>query len=197
MLSTFARFFWSIMAKCNTQLEIKLFEHLKRGSMEAFNTIYSIYAPRLLTYISSATKNKEDAEEIVHDIFLYLWNNREKLDTTQNLSSLLFSIAYRRRIDFFRHLMRLPIYEDYQKWINELTSEDHHNVEYKEFCEILNTALETLPKRQSQIIKLSRLQGLSNKEIANRLDISEKTVRNITSNALKTLNLTLKRMLNK
>ncbi|MDE5882236.1 MAG: sigma-70 family RNA polymerase sigma factor [Muribaculaceae bacterium] len=186
-----------MMARRNTQLEIKLFELLKDGSVSAFNTIYSIYAERLLKYVSKATKNKEDAEEIVHDIFLYLWNNREKLDTTQNLSSLLFSMAYRKRIDFFRRIINLPIYEDYQYWKNELLAEDYHSVEYKEFCEILDRALMTLPERQCQIIKLSRLQGFSNKEIAEKLNISEKTVRNLTSSALKTLNLTLKRLLDK
>lgn len=183
------------MTTDNSQLETRLVDLLKNGSISAFNTIYTIYAERLLKYVSSATKNKEDAEEIVHDIFLSLWNNRGKLDSSQSLASLLFSMAYRKRIDYFRRMMSLPIYDDYQAWQNELIAEDHHRIEYKEFCEILNKALSQLPERQCKIIKLSRLQGMSNKEIAQKLNISEKTLRNIMSNALKTLNLTLKRML--
>lgn len=183
------------MAKGDEQLDSTLLDLLKKGSLSAFNTIYTLYAKRLLQYVSRATRNKEDAEEIVHDIFISLWNNRDKLDVSQNLSTLLFSIAYRRRIDFFRHILSLPIYEDYQYWQNELTTEDQYSIEYKEFCEIFNKALESLQERPREIITMSRLQGRSNKEIAEKLHISEKTVRNISSNALKSLKQILKRML--
>lgn len=183
------------MTECNELLDFKLLGLLKGGSLSAFNTIYRIYAKRLLQYVSSATKNKEDAEEIVHDIFMSLWNNREKLDTSQKLSTLLFSIAYRRRIDFFRHMLSLPIYEDYQHCKSELITEDNHNIEYREFCEIFKKALDALPERPREVIKMSKLDGLSNNEISTKLNISEKTVRNISSNALKALNSILKRML--
>lgn len=183
------------MAKGDEQLDRTLLDLLKKGSLSAFNTIYTLYAKRLLLYVSKATGNKEDAEEIVHDIFISLWNNREKLDVSQNLSTLLFSIAYKRRIDFFRHMLSLPIYEDYQYWQNELTIEDQYNIEYKEFCDIFTKALASLPERPREIITMSRLQGCSNKEIAQKLNISEKTVRNINSNALKALKMILKRML--
>lgn len=172
-----------------------LLDLLKKGSLPAFNTIYSLYAKRLLQYVSRATRNKEDAEEIVHDIFISLWNNRAKLDVSQSLSTLLFSIAYRRRIDFFRHILSLPIYEDYQSWQNELTTEDRYNIEYKEFCDIFRKALDSLQERPREIITMSRLQGRSYKEIAEKLNISEKTVRNISSNALKSLKQALKQML--
>lgn len=177
------------------QLETHLQDLLKQGSVSAFNAVYSLYARKLLVYVSAATKNKEDAEEIVHDIFMALWNNREKLDSSKSLSSLLFSLAYRRRIDFFRQMMRLPIYEDYRHWQDELATEDHSDIEYRDFCRIFTKALETLREKPRRVITLSRLHGLSNKEISVRLGISEKTVRNINSEALKTLNETLKRML--
>lgn len=89
--------------------ESELVASLKKGSLKAFNIIYQLYAKRLLSYISSATNSKEDAEEIVHDIFLGLWKNHKDLDPGTHLSTFLFHIAYKRRIDLFRHNLTLPI----------------------------------------------------------------------------------------
>ena len=167
--------------------ETELVASLKKGSVKAFNMIYQLYAKRLLIYIASATNNKEDAEEIVSDIFLSLWKNHENIDLNTDLSTYLFHIAYKRRIDFFRHSLTVPIYEDYMLFQNELISQENSELEYNEFLNIFNSALTSLPSRFQTLLTLSRIKGLSNEQIAIKLKISPKTVRNGISSGLKLL----------
>lgn len=180
----------------NANRQAQLVTLLREGSLAAFNKIYGLYAHRLLEYVSVATRCREDAEEIVHDIFMNLWNNRSKLDPAQPLSTLLFALAYRRRVDYFRQWMRLPVYEDYRHLANELTASSHDELEYRDYMACFERALDSLSDRARQVVTLSRLQGLSNQQIADKLGINEKTVRNVSSAALKELYATLKSLLN-
>lgn len=165
---------------------------LRDGSVEAFNRVFSIYHRRLYYYVAIVAKNKHDAEEIVHDIFITLWLNRAKLDSSESLQSLLFSIAYHRRINYLKKILRQPQSQDYMELQNELISHDADMLEYKDFCTQLNNALRTLSPRVQRIIVLSKINGLSNAAIAEKFGISEKTVRNQLSAGLKELKKELK-----
>lgn len=170
---------------------------LKRGSIEAFNLLYELYGRRLLAYVSKATRTREDAADIVHDIFISVWHNRENLDSQSDIGALLFSLAYRRRIDYFRHLSTIPVFADFTASHdndNLVDSSGHHTIEYHEFLSDIERALNTLPKRQREIVRLSRIDGLTNSEIAARLEITEKTVRNEISLGLKILKKELKKI---
>lgn len=167
--------------------ESELVDALRRGEINAFNMIYQLYAKRLLSYIASATNNKEDAEEIVHDIFLNIWKNHKNLSSETDLRTFLFHIAYKRRIDLFRQSLAAPIYEDYMLFQNKFASDENNELEYRDFCDIFNIALKKLPLRLQTYLTLSRIKGLSNAQIANKLKISQKTVRNGISLGLKLL----------
>lgn len=165
----------------------KLTNSLRGGSLDAFNEIYNLFAPKLLSYVAKATRNKDDAAEIVNDIFLNLWVNHSKIQSGTDISTLLFSIAYRKRIDFFRRMMNAPIYQDYLQFQNELQCQDISRIEYNEFCAIFNKALAALPDRLQKFLVLSRVKCLTNNEIAQKMNLSEKTVRNGISLGLKLL----------
>lgn len=175
------------MIPSNNISESELVASLRRGSIKAFNAIYQLYAKRLLSYVAGATNSKEDAEEIVHDIFLSLWKNHKQLDSGTDLSTYLYHIAFKRRVDLFRHSLTAPIYEDYMLFQNILVSEEDNKLEYNEFCEFFNRALQSLPSRLQTLLILSRIKGLSNEQIALSLKISPKTVRNGVSLGLKLL----------
>lgn len=160
---------------------------LRHDSLKAFNTVYSLYAGKLLNYMGNAARFKEDAEEVVHDIFMEFWNNRHKLTEDINIQNLLFSIAQKRRIDMFRKSLRLPIFQDCMDFQDELATNDDNNLEYIEFCKRIENAISKLPERIQEFVVLSRIYGLSNNEIAARLQVSEKTVRNGISCGLKLL----------
>ncbi len=172
---------------------------LKRGSIDSFNLLYGLYGRRLLAYVSKATRTHEDAADIVHDIFISVWNNRENLDPQGDIGALLFSLAYRRRIDYFRHLSTMPVFDDFttsHDYDNSVDSSGGHTIEYHEFLADIEKALNTLPQRQREIVRLSRIDGLANTEIASRLGIAEKTVRNELSLGLKILKKELKKIQN-
>lgn len=171
----------------NKEIEQSLAASLKKGSVEAFDTIYRMYASKLLGYVSQATRNKEDAEEIVHDIFLDLWKSRERLQLDKGFKVLLFSLAYRRRIDYFRKHLKSPIFEDYTNFQNDLVTTDDRPLEYNDFLKIFRKALEGLPEKYERLIILSRFEELTNKEIAKKMNIKERTVANELSLALKYL----------
>lgn len=170
------------------QEEHMLIVELKRGSKKAFDKIYSFYAGRLLSYCVKFTKNREDAEEIVQDVFIALWNNRETIRKETRLSSLLFSISRYRVINAYRSSLNAPIYEDYVKYQDEIYAKDNYSrIEYGEYVKSLKAAIHKLPLTQQRVILLSRFSQLSNKEIANELSLSEQTVKNQLSVGLKAL----------
>lgn len=170
------------------QKEHVLIAELKRGSKKAFDKIYSLYAGRLFSYCVKFTKNREDAEEIVQDVFIALWNNRETIRKEKTLNSLLFSISRYRVINAYRSSLNTPVYEDYVKYQDEIYIKDNFSrLEYEEFVKSIKVAIQKLPPTQQRVITLSRFSQLSNKEIAEELSLSEQTVKNQLSVGLKAL----------
>ena len=173
-----------------------LIHSLKLGSTIAFDRIYQVYAKRLYAYSLQFTKSAEDAEEIVQDVFTKLWINREGIKQEDSLKSLLFTIAKHLLINAFRSKVNQQIYEDYVEYANELSTNDTTNrIEYNEFLKAVEQNIATLPNTQQKVIKLSRFEHLSNKEIAERMQLSEQTVKNQLSVGLKLLKEKLRNFL--
>ena len=171
-----------------------LIQGLKNHSRKAFDEIYRIYAKRLFAYCKQYTKRTEDAEEIVQDVFVRLWNSRTIIRQEDSLRSLLFIMSKHSLINAYRANLNSLVYEDYVDYQAELVVDDIANMfEYDEFIRELKRALGTLPATQRKVIELSRLQELSNKEIAQELSLSEQTVKNQLSLGLKALRSELKR----
>lgn len=174
--------------------EQMLIQGLKNHSRKAFDEIYRIYSKRLYAYCKQYTKRCEDAEEIVQDVFVRLWNNRANIRQEDSLRSLLFIMSKHSLINAYRATLNSPVYEDYVEYQSELVVDDVSNkIEYDEFIQELKRALCTLPTTQRKVIELSRLSDLTNKEIAQRLSLSEQTVKNQLSLGLKALRSELRR----
>lgn len=170
------------------QAESILIAELKRGSREAFDRIYRLYAGRLLAYCLQYAKCREDAEEMVQDVFVSLWKHREDIRQEETLRSLLFTMSKHRVINAWRATLNSSVYEDYVNYrCGYVENEGCRRVEYEEYVRVLKAAIARLPSTQRQVIRLSRFALLSNKEIAQRLSLSEQTVRNQLSMGLKTL----------
>lgn len=176
------------MNKVAENKEQKLIRELKQGSYKAFEQVYQLYAKRLYAYSLQFTKGAEDAEEIVQDVFVKLWQQRESIRQQETLRSLLFIMAKHLLINAYRARVNDPVYEDYTDYIHGLTVEDtHHRAEYNEFVRKIQALLGELPVTQQKVIRLSRFQQLSNREIAEKLALSEQTVKNQLSLGLKIL----------
>lgn len=174
------------MEKHTDNKEKILIHSLKQGSQNAFDEIYQMYSKRLYAYSLQFTKSPEDAEEIVQDVFIKLWTNREIIRQDETLRSLLFIMAKHHLINAYRSKINHPLYEDYSWHLHDLSvNNTHYHVEYNELVQRIKQIMKTLTSTQQKVIKLSRLQQLSNKEIAKALSLSEQTVKNQLSLGLK------------
>lgn len=168
--------------------EAILIQSLKKGSTKAFDRIYKIYSKRLYLYSLQFTKSQEESEEIVHDVFVRLWTNREKIRQEETLRSLLFIMTKNYLINAFRSKVNQPVYEEYINYKDKLAVNDtEDNLLYEEFHKKFVEAMKSLPVTQQKVITLSKIKQLSNKEIAQQLSLSEQTVKNQLSVGLKAL----------
>lgn len=168
--------------------EPQLIQLLKNGSYKAFDRIYQMYAKRLFAYSLQFTKSQEESEEIIQDVFMRLWTSRAKIRQEETLRSLLFIMTKHYLINAFRTKINQPEYEEYIQYRNELLVDDTlHHLEYEEFVAKFHAILKTLPETQQKVITLSKIKQLTNKEIAEKLSLSEQTVKNQLSIGLKVL----------
>ncbi|MEN6456166.1 MAG: RNA polymerase sigma-70 factor [Prolixibacteraceae bacterium] len=148
--------------------------------MRAFDIIYSEFNPRLKKFISVLTKNASDADELVQEVFMKIWQNREKLKNYSSFESYLFRIAYRTTIDLLRkrskeaayieQVKSLQVFEEYP---DEAEESGHEETETK-----LNLLIDGMPARQREVFKMKYFQDSSYKEIADHFGISVNTVQN-------------------
>ena len=166
---------------------IELITLLKKGDMAAFDEIYNKYCHRLFNFVVRYLKQKEDTEEVVQEVFIKIWESRRNIDIYSSFESFLFSITYNTTISLLRKRLIDKKSRDYLKSFQEITTKENviDRLQYDDLNNHVESLLNKLTSRQKQIYKLSREQGLSHKEIAQKLSISESTVKNHLVSVLK------------
>jgi RNA polymerase sigma-70 factor (ECF subfamily) len=173
-----------------TQLgeEYLLIRQFKNGDHHSFKVLYQKYAPKLCGFSRKYLNSDEDAEEIVQEVFLRIWEKRENVDESQSFSSYIFQAAKHRIFNGFRKKVNEQAYLDFVVYANDASSNfTDMAVEYQEIKSKAEAVISAMPPKRQEIFRLSREQGLKNKEIAEKLQISIKTVENQMSQALKFL----------
>ncbi len=161
---------------------------IKAGNMLAFDALYKKYSARIYKFAFSILKLPEEAENIVQDVFLSLWINREKVDEVSSVRYYVFSIAYHSSISVIRKRLKESQFLDKLMRQQDLTQESAAlQAEYQELEEKLNEVVNALPARQKEVYLLHRVEGLKYAEIAERLGISVNTIENHISRALRTI----------
>lgn len=171
-------------------LEKKYVIDLKKGSYRAFDALYTMYAKRLYAFSFKLTKSGTDAREIVQDTFVKLWLSRENLLPDESFQSYLFTIARNTMLNKMRTLINAPVFVDYLDYMNEqgLSEETTtRTLDLDEFRIKLETAKKSLSATQLKVFELSKEWALSHSEIAQQLNLSEQTIKNQLSTALKIL----------
>jgi RNA polymerase sigma-70 factor (family 1) len=162
--------------------------NIKEGDVLVFSRVFHQFHQKLYYYVLSKTKSEFCAEEVVQITFIKLWQYRHSLNEDISIDAQLFRIAKTTLIDQLRKL-------DYSDRISEaLARQDSvtsnkaiSNLEQQELRDQLLDALSQMPPARKKVFEMSRLQGLSYKEIAASLFISEKTVENHIGLALRQL----------
>ncbi len=167
--------------------DAQLITLLSNGSASAFVEICNRYTRRIYAYCYRYVRSGLDSEELVQDVLMCLWNYRYRLTQSKTLESLLLTLARRRCIDKLRTIVNSPVCEDYVNYRDTVAAEIVNPLEYEEYMLRVRKALQSLPVPQRKIIELSKIQHLSNSEIASLMGLSEKTVRNRLSLGLQRL----------
>lgn len=178
-----------------TGLEKQLFVSIKEGNDKSFELFFKSWYKRLCIFALGYTRQMETAEDIVKDFFVHFWNNREKLDIKTSLSGYLFRSVRNLCINYLERDLqhRKTISLEEANWLHlkmkEPFSDDYpsKNLMYMELEEQIFKEIEKLPVACRAIFKLSRVEGVSHKKIAEQLGISENTVKAQIYRALKEL----------
>jgi len=150
---------------------------LQRGDEEAFETIYGLYSQRLFGRLLKLVKIEAQAQEILQDVFIKLWQYRHSLDPEKSFRSFLFKIAENKVYDFFRKAARDKVMEAN---LISLSTTNYINIEEytraEENLRLLYKAIESLPPQRQQVFRLCKLEGRSYKEVSELLSISLSTI---------------------
>jgi RNA polymerase sigma-70 factor (ECF subfamily) len=150
-----------------------------------FKDLFKEYYSGLCKYCMKFVRKHEIAEEIVQDQFIYLWKKRNKIKITSSIEQYLFKSVKNKSIDYLRSSYVKLNFENEDVILNKEASNPANEIEMKELAFIIEKAIKKLPQKCYTIFTLSRHGGLSNIEIANKLEISTKTVENQITIALR------------
>ena len=167
----------------------ELLQKICLGNEEAFTKAFDLYYSPLCYYTDKFIHDMDESRSLVQQVFVDFWIKREKLQIQQSLKGYLFKCARNSSLDFLKHRL---VESKYMNQINqESETQDHDLIEEAELNARINTAIEALPEKCREIFILCRFEELRYAEIAQRLDISVKTVEMQMGIALKKLKLKL------
>lgn len=174
----------------NTTAPDFILEELTRGNEKAFNFIFRQYYKQMGQFAFSIVKDQGSAESICQEVFVKLWEKRKELSDVSNLNSYLARMVRNQCIDFLRkEKSNSKRYSALKVIESDNTTEEE--ILKNEFEEKLLNSMMRLPGRCREAIELSRFDGLSNREIAQRMQISVKGVEALIGRSLKFLRIEL------
>ena len=176
----------------NQTKELFLYQEMKRGKEYAFDFFFNYYYPGLCIYAQKTISiPAQEAKDLVQNVFVKFWNDREKTDIRFSIRSYLFVSVKNKCLDLLRKKTKnLKVQEITNE--HDATDESFDTYVLSELETLFNKSLEKLPQRCREVFELSRFHGLKNREIAAKLNLSEKTVENQVTKALHILKEELK-----
>ena len=167
--------------------EKELLLQLANGSEKAFTAIFYHYRGKLYHYIFTITSSREMAEDTVHDVFLKIWNARQKLASIENMNAYLYRVCHNEAISGLRRMAKetLILAELQQESMLFLTDVDPAS--QREIRASIQQAVNKLSPQQRKIFLLSRQDGLKHKQIAEQLGVSINTIKTHLGQALRFL----------
>jgi len=168
--------------------DLLLIEGLRRRDKVIFDYIFNYYYSSLCIFSMKYLIDRNEGEDLVQDFFVSLWIEAPNLQIRSSLKSYLFAAVKNRCLDFQKHQKVVNKFQSYILFTTEEgdSTTDHYLAE-SELRQTIQKSLEKLSPRCREIFELSRLNGLSNKEISELLGITKRTVELQISNSLKVL----------
>ncbi len=155
----------------------RLVIRLKAGDGEAFEKLFMKYNQKLCNFCYNILHSRQDAEGIVQSTFLKIWETRHLINENLPFGGYIFKIAQNKVFNLLRKQINHRYYLEYlQEYTEMLENTTEKSILYNELENIIHHLINSLPERRREIFLLSRNEGLTYKEIADRLGISENTV---------------------
>lgn len=165
-----------------------LVEALQAGSEKAFEELYNKYANKIYNITRKMNVEKEEAENVVQDVFLKIWRNRINLDSQLSFTAYLITIAKSIIIKQTQQRARFMAYQNYSLHVEpQASNSTEEYVIFKELEDVSNKAYSTLPARQQQVYLMKNSEYLTTDEITQKLGVSKRTVENQLYRATKAL----------
>lgn len=173
-----------------TDREDILWQNFKGGVSDSFRPLFEYFYPSLCEYAFQIVKDKMDAEDIVLDLFIFIWKNPDRISIGKSIRSYLFTSVKNRALNFLRAVKSESLDDIYDLAVLDPALSD---IEIKDISDVISAALESVSDRARSIWKMKREEGKTNSQIAQKLDVSEKTVEADVTRIRKLLHLTIKR----
>lgn len=172
--------------------DISLFEKIQTGNKESFDVLFKKYFTPLCRYTVQFVNDFSIAEELVQDVFISFWNQREEIKISNSIASYLFtSVRYRSYTHFKKETSRKENEKIFCEGLENDESAENDDNDFYEIAVVINKAIEELPDKCREIFVLSRQKKLTYKQISEELNISVKTVENQMGIAFKKLRSSL------
>lgn len=172
--------------------DFQLLELIKSGDADAFAEIYERYWTLILHHALKMLKDDDEAKDLVQDVFVTLWIKIDQIDPNTNIAGFLYISTRNKILNLIRHNQ---IKTDYLSSLANFVSEPRNSaleeLSAKNLNFVIEKEIQNLPVKMREIFELSRKKFLSHKEIADVLDISDKTVKKQINNAIRILKLRL------
>lgn len=169
-----------------------LIRQLKKGEESAYEMLFKEYYQMLVIFANKYLYDIEASKELVQDLFVYIYEKREKIEINSSLKSYLFRSVHNRSLNLINSER---IRNKYAEHISRTIDLDENTIEkqmnHSELEHAIYRAIGDLPPKCRDIFKLNRFEGMSNSEIAEKLKLSKRTVETQISKALKILRVKL------
>lgn len=154
-----------------------LISEIQNGSVRAFELLYDRYKRKIYCFFYNYLKNKSEAEEMLQSLFVSIWDHRHSIDKNNPFDKYIYRCASNKIYDYLRRKYVRDKYIEAQKLTGEFSCENTEDIIYfNDLNESLKLIMDELPDKQKEIFYLSRYNNIPNKEIAERLNLSVRTV---------------------
>lgn len=174
------------------------FARIAKGDKEAFDVFFKHYYPKLVQFANLWVSSREQAEDIVADVLTNLLVHKERVFVLDHFEAYLYSSVKNRALSTLKKLQKMvPEREEDHQPLQVSTSDPYQLLEQREFLEFVAQIIENLPPKRQMVFKMIREEGLSYREVADLLDISERTVEVHLKLAVKDLRTRIENYLNR
>lgn len=180
------------LAQFNKHTDQQLLDLICEGNRKAFDQIYIRYWKKLLLYSGKIVRDEEEAQDIVQEVFVSFWKRREELADLDSLSSYLHGAIRLRSLGYIRrNLYKHNYLESLKSFFEEGADMVNEHINKEELDAVIHSEISKLPPKMREIFILSRMEQMSHREIAERLNISDKTVKKQINRSLNLFRLVL------